>query len=63
MGATTPIETPTNFACDIPNESIDQENDNANVVSNENVTRINNDQLSMPIQVTSPSWLVETMMK
>jgi len=62
MDAATPIEAPTNFACDIPNEAVDHENDNANVVSNENVTKINNDQLSMPTQVTPPLSLVEAMM-
>jgi len=62
MEAATPTKSPTNSACDILMEAIDHENDNANVVSNENVTRIKNDQLSMPTQVTPPSWLVEAMM-
>ena len=55
MEAATPTEAPTNSACDIRNDAVDHENDNANVVSNENVKRINNDQLSMRTQVTSPS--------
>jgi len=44
-----PTEPPTNSACDIPYEAIDEANEIANLISNDNATRLNNENLIMPI--------------
>lgn len=62
MEVVTPFEPHANFPCDIPYEVVDEANENANLISNDNATILNNEQLRMPTQVSSPSWLEEAMM-
>ena len=62
MEAITPIEPPSNSACDIPYETVDEANENENLISNDDATRLNNEKLIMPSQVSPPSWLEEEMM-
>jgi len=62
MDAITPTEPHANSTCDIPYEVVDEANENANLISNDNATGLNSEQLSMPTQVSPPSWLAEAMM-
>jgi len=65
MEVVLPTKAHGTLVDDIPNDFVDHETNNDNVVEKYIVTislGSNNDQLTLPSQVTPASWLVEAMM-